>query len=404
MFDEKKLWKERASLRLKELGRYLRYIFNGHLMIVLIFFVGAAAYYYQQWLITVTPSFPAQSVMAIFFALLLTYSPVYHFLLEADKVFLIPLETRLKGYFLNSGIVSFVYQGYLLLLALAAFMPLYARVSGQGFRSFLLFLIVLLLLKIWNLNVGWRAQYEVETSVHRWDLFVRFCMNGSFIYFIFKQANMFFPTAIFLIMAVYYAYFHTRSVKKGLKWDALISQEEKRMASFYRIANLFTDVPKIKDTVKRRRVLDIFLKGISYSPDKTFDHLFSRAFLRSGDYFGLYLRLTVIGGVALYFLTFGLGQILLAVLFIYLTGFQLLPLWNHHQNKLWVDLYPLRDNVKTRAFTLLLSTLLTIQGFIFAALVFIKGDVTAALLALLAGIAFIYLFVHFYSRKRLGDK
>ena len=43
----------------------------------------------------------------------------------------------------------------------------------------------------------------------------------------------------------------------GLKWDLLIAQEEKRMASFYRLANLFTDVPKLKDTVKRRKWLDI---------------------------------------------------------------------------------------------------------------------------------------------------
>ena len=37
MFDEKKLWSQRAGLRAKDLGRYLRYIFNGHLVVVMLF-------------------------------------------------------------------------------------------------------------------------------------------------------------------------------------------------------------------------------------------------------------------------------------------------------------------------------------------------------------------------------
>ena len=97
----------------------------------------------------------------------------------------------------------------------------------------------------------------------------------------------------------------------GLKWDLLISQEEKRMASFYRLANMFTDVPKLKDTVKRRKWLDIFINRIAFSRDKTYLYLFSRAFLRSSDYLGLFIRLTVIGALAIYFISFGLGQILL---------------------------------------------------------------------------------------------
>ena len=43
MFDERLLWKERFSRTSRELSRYLKYIFNGHLMIVLIFLLGTAA-------------------------------------------------------------------------------------------------------------------------------------------------------------------------------------------------------------------------------------------------------------------------------------------------------------------------------------------------------------------------
>ena len=49
-FNEKQLWRARAGQTAKEYGQYLKYIFNGHLVIVLVFLLGTAAYYYQAWL------------------------------------------------------------------------------------------------------------------------------------------------------------------------------------------------------------------------------------------------------------------------------------------------------------------------------------------------------------------
>ena len=401
MFDEKKLWKERASGRMKALGRYLRYIFNGHLVIVLLFLIGTAAFYYQKWIETLSTDFPAELILAVIIGFFATYSPVYNFLLEADRVFLLPLEEKLKGYFLRSGIASFVFQGYILLMVLAVLMPIYAHVSNNGFSSFIPFLAVLLIVKCWNLAITWKINYYVELSVHRWDIVVRFFLNAAFSYLLFKQANVIILFIIALIMCLYYYSFSARTKKMGLKWDQLIDQEEKRMASFYRLANMFTDVPKLKDTVKRRKWLDLLISRVSFSQDKTYLYLFSRTFLRSSDYLGLFLRLTVIGALGIYFISFGLGQILLSVLFLYLTGFQLLPLWNHHQNKLWVDIYPVASKYKTASFHFLLMIILTIQSIVFALFILVKGEMFISLLTLFAGLAFSYIFVYFYGKNRL---
>lgn len=401
MFDEKKLWKVRASHRLKELGVYLRYIFNGHLVIVLLFLLGMSAFYYQNWVKTIPSHYPAEIIMAVVIGLFLTYSPVYNFLLEADQVFLLPLEDRLKGYFLRSGITSLIFQGYILLMVFAAFMPLYARVSENGFQSFFLFFVLLLVLKAWNLVVGWRIQYYVETSVYLSDMLVRYLLNAAFTFLLFSQANVLFLLICSLILAAYYRYFYIRTKSIGLKWDILIGQEEKRMASFYRLANLFTDVPKLKDTVKRRKWLDLFINWIPFSQDKTYHYLFSRTFLRSSDYLGLFIRLTVIGAIALYYISFGLGQIMLVVLFLYLTGFQLLPLWNHHQNKLWVDLYPVSPKYKKAAFHYILMVIMVIQSLLFTIIIALKGEWLTSLYILISGILFSYLFVYVYSKNRL---
>ncbi|MFZ7945294.1 MULTISPECIES: ABC transporter permease [Bacillaceae] len=401
MFDEKKLWKDRASGRMKDLGRYLRYIFNGHLVIVLLFLIGTAAFYYQKWVEALPADFPAELVLAVILGIFVTYSPVYNFLLEADRVFLLPLEEKLKGYFLRSGIVSFVFQGYILLMVFAVLMPLYAHVSNNGFRSFFPYLVVLLLVKVWNLAATWKINYYVESSVHRLDLLVRYFINATFAFLLFKQASILILLIIAVIMGFYYYSFSLRTRKMGLKWDQLIDQEEKRMAAFYRLANMFTDVPKLKDTVRRRKWLDLFISKIPFSQEKTYLYLFSRTFLRSSDYLGLFIRLTVIGGLAIYFISFGLGQILLSILFLYLTGFQLLPLWNHHQNKLWVDLYPVAKTFKSASFYFLLMVILTIQTVIFTFLVFIKSEMSLSGLTLAASLVFSYLFVHIYAKNRL---
>ena len=401
MFDEKKLWKERAVHRLKEFGVYLRYILNGHLMVVLLFLIGTAAFYYQNWISTLSPNFPAEIIIAVILGVFLTHSPVYTFLLEADQVFLIPLETRLKGYFLRSGMVSLVFQGYILLMVLALLMPIYAHVSINGFKSFFIFLLVLLIIKAWNIAVSWRIHYYVQPSVYIWDMIVRYFINVIFTFLLFSNANILFLLIFAFILAFYYQSFKVRTNKMGLKWDLLIAQEEKRLASFYRLANLFTDVPKLKDTVKRRKWLDIFIHSISFSQNNTYLYLFARTFLRSSDYLGLFTRLTVIGAMALYFISFGVGQLVLSLLFIYLTGFQLLPLWNHHQNKLWIDLYPVSEKYKTVAFYTILRNILFIQTSIFALVILVKGEWMFTGIILLTGLLFSYLFVHFYSKKRL---
>lgn len=401
MFDEKKLWKDRAVHRLKEFGVYLRYILNGHLVVVLLFLIGTAAFYYQDWISTLSHDFPAEIIIAFIIGVFLTHSPVYTFLLEADQVFLIPLETRLKGYFSRSGLISLVFQGYILLMVLAVLMPMYAHVSANGFQSFFIFLLVLLAIKAWNLAVNWRIHYFVQQSVFIWDMFVRYFINVIFTFLLFKNANILFLLIVVFILTFYYRSFYVRTKKMGLKWDLLIAQEEKRMASFYRLANLFTDVPKLKDTVKRRKWLDILMKSISFSQNRTYHYLFARTFLRSSDYLGLFIRLTVIGALALYFISFGWGQIIFSLLFIYLTGFQLLPLWNHHQNKLWIDLYPVSQKQKMAAFHSILKTILYIQSIVFTLIVLIKAEWLYSLVVLLTGLLFSYLFVNVYSKKRL---
>lgn len=400
MFDDVKLWKERLGYTSKEMGRYLRYIFNGHLVVVMLFLLGTAAFYYQGWVKTIPDSFPVALIMTIVLVFFLTYSPTYTFLHEADKIFLLPLETKLSNYFFRSGILSALFQSYFLLLILAALMPMYAQVNNEGFQRFLLFFFLIVVFKILNVFIRKYIFYYIETSVHFTDTFVRFCINGLFLYLLFSQSHIFLYIVLFIPMVFLLLYFRRAVQEKGMKWELLIEQEEKRMGSFYRLANLFTDVPKLKARVKRRKWLDWLLQFISYGQDHTYTHLFVRTFLRSGDYLGLFIRLTVIGGLGIYFISSSAGQLIIVLLFLYLTGFQLMPLRIHHQNNLFADMYPVSQSIEEQSFNNLLAVILFIQAVVFSLIILLKGKLLFALITLGVEGLFVFIFVYIYRKKQ----
>jgi ABC-2 type transport system permease protein len=400
-FSEKQLWRDRISSTVKEYLRYLRYILNGHLVLVLVFLLGAGSYYYQEWLKGISTGFPAALIMSILLALLVTKSPIYTFLKDADRIFLIPVESRMKKYFINCLLLSFIFQVYILLMGLGILMPLYASVNNGQFEHFWYFFLILCVVKGLNLLIRWQVQHFVNTSHHAADAIIRFCINIVVLFLLFSNASPLFVLAVLVILVLLFVYYLKATKHLGIKWEYLIAQDEKRMGAFYRLANMFTDVPHLRNRIKRRKLLDVFVTRIDYKQNLVFSHLYWRTFFRSGDYLGLSVRLTVIGGIALFFLSYGMGQVLLAVLFLYLTGLQLMPLWNAYQDKLWISLYPLSIDMRKSSFKKTISTVLYVQGVILSAVVALKGDFATGLITLIASFIFTLVFVSLYMNKKL---
>lgn len=165
--------------------------------------------------------------MSIILTLFMTNSPTYTFLKDADRIFLIAVETKMKRYFLQSIVVSFVLQGYLLVIILAALMPLYAKVHGGDFSRFWYLLIVLLISKGANLLIRWQIQYYVNVRYHHIDSVVRFLINLAILYLLFADSSPLFILALLLIMAFLLIYFQKATSNKGVKWEYLIEQDEK---------------------------------------------------------------------------------------------------------------------------------------------------------------------------------
>src|SRR5690625_6758690 len=102
------------------------------------------------------------------------------------------------------------------------------------------------------------------------------------------------------------------------------------MQSFYRLANLFTDVPHIKSRMKKRKWLVACVnRFIPFKNKYTFDYLYRITFFRSGDYLGMYIRLLVIGGLLIYFIPNEWMKLIFFLLFIYMCLFILYILYIH---------------------------------------------------------------------------
>lgn len=390
------LWKERFASYLKNLRRYTRYIFNDHLLFVLIFGLGAAAFYYSRWVKHLSPDFPVALVMGLLLGLFLAASPVYTLLKEADRVFLIPMEMRMRPFFKKAILFSFSIQAYLLLFVLAALMPMYAAVTGHGFGRFFGLLVLLLALKMWNLLLSWNVYKLPEPYAPVFDWIIRFALSAAFVFLVVNEASLFLVGILAAVMLGLFLYFYRLAQKRTLRWDALIEREQRRLMGFYRFANLFADVPELKGQVKRRKWLDPLLASIRYGQEHTYQYLFARTFLRTSQYFGLFVRLTAIGAVLLFFSHERVLALVLAVVFIYLTAFQMIPMIGSHDLKIWLRLYPVPRKLKETSFIRLLAVCLYVQTAIFAAAAALNGLWMNGLFVLAAGAVFSWLLVAWY--------
>ncbi|WP_307067603.1 ABC transporter permease [Alkalibacillus filiformis] len=401
--DTNQLWKERLNSHLKMVSRYMRLIFNDHLAFALIFFVAAFAFFYQQWLETVPDTFPVAWIMAILVGLLLSYSPVRTFFKEADTVFLLSVENRLKPYIKNSIVYSFIMQSYWIAIFIFALSPLYFTVYKEISSIYLLFVLVFaLVLKVANLFATWFIQKTREQGLHYLDLGVRLVINVFALFFLAIGQPYYSFIAALLLVGVVFLNYHNVYKKFSLPWDDLIEKEEARLQFFYRIANMSTDVPHLKRKPKKRHGLVRFVTSrMPLRQNQTFIYLYSITFIRSGDYLGMYLRLMLLAVFFAFWIPAFWGKIIFAMLFLFLTGFQFITIYNHHRSLDWIKLYPVPHVLRTKAVHQLILVLMLLKIIVMGVVFFFATDLMGALIYSSLAIAFAVLFEAFYVKGRI---
>ena len=303
MNNLREIWGSRFVHYITELQKYLKYVFTGHLAIVLVFTIGAGGYTYSEWLKEVPSDFPAAFLTAVLLGAVLAISPPVTLLKPADTVYFLPLENKLVTYIKRALSWSFFSQLPLPFMLYIVALPLLSA-TGTGTKTeFIAIAIFLVLIKWVFIESEYNFRHVLEGKKIWLDRSIRFLLAGMIIYAL-LAGSIFYIPVIGLFIVMYSYYWRKKRVVKPFPYDHFISLEQNRMMRFYRFANYFTDVPHLKGSVSRRGWLGFITGSPNFGKTVSQTYLIKRTFIRTDDIFWLWVRLTVISAFGAIFIPF----------------------------------------------------------------------------------------------------
>lgn len=391
------LWKKRLNLYLKRMIKYYRYVFNDHFVIALLFLLGGISYTYSNFIksLNVDLSYPwAKPVVIIVLLVMLQFGKVGTLIDEPDKVFLLPQEKGMREYLMKAQKRAWVSNSIIQIVVWIVLLPfIYYGVHLNLVESIIL-LLSQVALKVAQVNLFFIRAFEAKYQAGKYSLILNYVVP-LIVYMLGLYVSIYFALGITVGLILY-----LKSLPKNkiIQWNYLIDVEKLRLMRKYSFFNLFTDVPQVKKKAKRRKYLDWLIPKFK----NVYGYLFIRAIIRNGEYSGLYIRLTVIEFIVLLFIPKFWLSLVIGMLFIYLIGFQMLPLYKYFDDNVFVHLYPLETNSKGKEFKSILLALLIINALISAIAVYIaiQNILLSGAFLTLALVESI-LFVYGYANLRL---
>ena len=290
------IWSKRFSHYVKELQKYMQYIFTGHIAVVLVFVLGALGFQYSEWLKVVQADFPAEWLVALIVGVVIAFSLPTTLLREPDQVYLLPLESKVREYFQKALTWTFFSQVLLPTLLYIISIPLLRAVTELSIQQIWIGAAFVVVLKAFNILIEFAYRYANRGQIVFLDRLVRMCLNILVLQGYLTGGIT--DGLLYLIFIIAYFFLLRRKTYiDPVPYEHFISIEQNRMMRFYRFANLFTDVPHLRGAVKRRQWLDFVMKWIPYKKGHAQRYLITRTFIRTDDLFYLWVRLAAINAI-----------------------------------------------------------------------------------------------------------
>lgn len=353
--------------------KYMKYIFNDHFILILMFGIGGFGLYYSELVksLTISQLMWVKPLVGFMWFASLFIGKLATLLHEADQVFLLPKERQMSHY-LNKALTHSLGIPFVLLILMSGVTMPVLLAAGIKMTPIIygMYLLTLWLLKFSDLQL--RLQFLYQDTTNSWTkerllwCVVAIMAIGSGLYI--QPFIGLIIAAIFSLLN--YVFTKNRLTTGTLEWSKGCSLEKQRMKQVYTFINLFTDVPGLTSDVKRRPYLDKLLATIPKNQANTYRYLYARVFIRGTEYSGLVLRLTIIGCVIIGFSSTSWISLLIAALFLYLIGFQLVPLLGEFDYMLMAKLYPLPFEQKVKAVRALITRVLSVVLIVFALIIF----------------------------------
>ncbi|MCM3785891.1 ABC transporter permease [Neobacillus mesonae] len=335
--DLQQLWKTRRSAFWSKITPYLGYVLQSGVAVILGFSLIAFSAWYTSLVQDIPSGFPIRWVMLIVLVPPVIFSSYRTYLHQADIVFLRPQEYRMQLYLQKSFTRGIVYKSIGLILLFILLWPLYIRSEAEP-KPFLLFLILLLLLKYLASYGGWCEQQMLSKTARMSYRLLRYAVIIMAIYAWVWHAVI--PGLIFIaILAALYLVTLRLPVRLPVPWEYLIETEQLRSARVMKTLGFFVEVPALKQRVHARRWLSPLAERIPWGQHTAFQYLITKTFIRS-DLLGICIRLAIVAAFFIYWTGNSLWGSGVYLFFLFLLGVQLSGLSRYHRDSFWIYIYP----------------------------------------------------------------
>ena len=400
-FDD--LWHTRQQKHLLQQSKYLRYVFNDHLMIAVIFLFGALAYWYSQQLRSISHIlWWAPLLTALLLLLGLSVGHLATLLKPADQIFLLPAESKMRRYLIHARRYSLLLPLFVLVALGGILTPFVLRATALTITEWLLTILGLLILKDVHLWLQLLRLFDFPVRQQRQlnSLFWGIATAGLLL-------SVYGWGWLFSILSLGLAILLAAQAKKLLQpqrlmWREAVARENRRQTVIDRFYNLFVDVPGISSSVHRRKWLDPLVQLLAGKSENTYRFLFSRAFVRGSEYSNIWLRFCLVGVILIAVIKQPVILLIIVLLFLFLTGYQLLPLYYHFDHNALTTLLPVTSQAKQAAFIKVMTRVLLIEWLIdsLAIMLSLLGQWWSFII-ILAALALIMIFLKVYLPLRL---
>lgn len=400
----KAFYRERQRRHQKQLNKYLKYVFNDHIGLVLIFILGGGMFYYSQFLEQVDATFfVGKIIVALVWLIALSIGSLATLVVAADAQFLLPKEDEMSEYFRAAFFHSLKIPSVIIFAVTLGAMPLLIRISHVEWYELIFYLVTLLGLKMIHLRVLMDRLYTFkQSSVYSQTTLVYHWLFSVIIVF---SSTLFYSWLGSILIVIYgmILFYAEKNGRRGsFNWLLAIELEQARQKRIAAMINLFTDVPNMATPIRRRRYLDNIIERYSQRYPQTYDYLYIRSFLRGTSYLGVTFRLVLIGMISGLFIDDGRLLLPLFLVIIFGIGFQLVPLYQHYDYQVMTQLYPVPVTEKARAVQRLWTVILSAVLVVFSVIAII-GPVSLdyLLITITAMMIEVLFLIKYYLPKRL---
>lgn len=398
-----KIWNQRLGQYQQKLLKYLRYVFNDHFVIALFFVFGAVCYGYFNFIDHyVHPlTFFDRLVAIVALMIILQIGKLVTLLQKPDIVFLLPNDYRINDYLIKARHHSMTMTALIQISCGLITVPFLVRILHFKWFDWVILIVSQVLLKWMQLLFEENVLFDQKWNSGQMQLLKQgISLIGIAIGILVS------PWMTLIIAVVSWGGMLQLRKKANyhvFKWKDAIAAEDKRVMRIYKFFSLFTDVPEVHQKIKRRRYLDRLLPRFQQDSRQTYKYLYWRGFWRNSEYSGLFMRLTIIGVLLMLFINLKWVSLLIGLLFVYLTSFQLIPLANQFYDIVFTHLYPVKPSQQLASFRKVLGVLTAAQVVIFTvALLIATHSLVVAVILVIGAVGIELLLVYFSLNKRFN--